>query len=68
MTRLPGSRLLAFARLWFDESTIVRVFEPLVADWQRDCGEARPIFRWMLRYLAGAAAFLVALCAAHPSS
>lgn len=33
---LPGTRLLAIARLWSDEATIDRVFEPLVADWQAE--------------------------------
>jgi hypothetical protein len=30
------ARALAFARRWFDEATVHRVFEPLVADWQRE--------------------------------
>ena len=29
---LPGTRLLAVARLWFDAPTVDGVFEPLVAD------------------------------------
>lgn len=31
---LPGDRLLAIARLWFDAGVVERAFEPLVADWQ----------------------------------
>jgi len=37
---LPGTRLLAFTRLWFDERVIGCVFEPLVADWQREFSNA----------------------------
>jgi hypothetical protein len=37
---LPGMRLLAIARLWFDKATIDRVFEPLVADWQAEYASA----------------------------
>jgi hypothetical protein len=36
----PGTRLLRFARMWFDEHTVAHVFEPLVADWQREWEEA----------------------------
>lgn len=37
---LPGTRLLRLARAWFDDATVVRVFEPLVADWQREVATA----------------------------
>jgi hypothetical protein len=30
------SRALAFASRWFDERTVAIVFEPLIADWQRE--------------------------------
>ncbi len=33
---MPGTRLLAFARLWFSPVVVATVFEPLVADWQRE--------------------------------
>lgn len=33
---MPGTRLLAFARRWFPPSIVASVFEPLVADWQRE--------------------------------
>jgi hypothetical protein len=36
MARLPGVRLLRVANDWFDAATVARVFEPLVADWQRE--------------------------------
>ena len=32
----PGSRWLAFASRWFDERTVASVFEPLIADYQRE--------------------------------
>jgi hypothetical protein len=35
-TDLPGTRLLAGARRWFDHDTVATVFEPLVADWQHE--------------------------------
>jgi len=43
--RLPGTRLLAFACLWFDERTVSTVLEPLVADWQRQWDDATPAQR-----------------------
>ena len=33
---MPGDRLLRFVRRWFDKGTVAIVFEPLVADWQRE--------------------------------
>lgn len=33
---LPGTRLLAFARLMVEPSAVARVLEPLGADWQRE--------------------------------
>ena len=33
---MPGERLLDIARAWFDEATVVRVFEPLIADLQKE--------------------------------
>ena len=57
--RLPGTRLLAFARLWFEERTLSGVFEPLVGDWQRDVQAARTQgsahwinLRWRFAFLA----------------
>lgn len=37
----PGARLLHLARAWFDEGTVTRVFEPLIADWQREWADAQ---------------------------
>lgn len=48
---MPGRRLLAMASAWFDEATVSRVFEPLIADWQREhvtlsgVGRARSVLR-----------------------
>lgn len=57
--RLPGTRLLAFARLWFDERTLSSVFEPLVADWQGEAQAAPTLnsahwinLRWRFAFLA----------------
>lgn len=57
---MPGHRLLAIARLWLDDDLVRRVLEPLVADWQQDCRDARTARARMLRYLTGAAAFAMA--------
>jgi hypothetical protein len=37
---IPGRRSLAFASGWFDAPTVSRVFEPLIADWQREWTDA----------------------------
>lgn len=37
---MPGTRLMLFARRWFPASTVASVFEPLVADWQRQWNDA----------------------------
>ena len=42
---MPGIRLMHFARRWFPSSTVSSVFEPLVADWQREWKEATPTGR-----------------------
>ena len=34
------NRALAFASRWFDEATVRRTFEPLIADWQREWHDA----------------------------
>lgn len=66
---LPGTRLLAVARLWFDEPSIRDVFEPLVADWQRESLTATgwPARRTIdLRYgLASAGVLFMMLSARH---
>lgn len=40
-------RALAFASLWFDDTTVHRVFEPLIADWDRECAEATREKKWL---------------------
>jgi hypothetical protein len=42
---MPGTRLMHFARRWFPPSTVSSVFEPLVADWQRQWNDATPAER-----------------------
>jgi len=56
---LPGTSLLAFARLWFSPAIVATVFEPLVADWQGEAQAARTRasahwinVRWRLAFLA----------------
>ena len=58
-TSLPGTRLLAFASRWFEPGVVASVFEPLVADWQREWREASRARRPSVR-LRGAVAFVVA--------
>lgn len=42
---MPGTRLLHFARRWFPSAIVSSVFEPLVADWQRQWNDATPAQR-----------------------
>lgn len=53
------SRALAFASRWFDAATVERVFEPLVADWQREWQDASG-FRRGFVHLRALTAFLCA--------
>lgn len=63
---LPGTHLLAIARLWFDEATVSTVFEPLVADWQREyLGAPTPRARHV-RYWCGAYSFAAAVARCAP--
>lgn len=39
---MPGTRLIEFAHRWFPPSMVSSVFEPLVADWQRQWNDATP--------------------------
>lgn len=62
---MPGTSLLAFARRWFPPSTVSSVFEPLVADWQRQWSDATPAQRrWV--DLKGRAAFAATLAMMTP--
>jgi hypothetical protein len=65
MTAVPGTRLLAFASRWFDAPTVSRVFEPLVADWQREWIDAASSRRALVR-VRGIAAFVCAVAVAAP--
>lgn len=62
---LPGHRALAFARRWFDPATVHRVFEPLIADWQREWQDAPPSRRTRIS-IHGLAAFACALVVSSP--
>ena len=54
----PGSRLLTFAAQWFDDATVARVFEPLIADYQREWADAAPAQRAWIR-LSGVSAIAI---------
>ena len=59
------TRALAFASRWFDEATVRRTFEPLIADWQREWLNAPPSHRaWVT--IRGAAAFVSAVAMLSP--
>ncbi|MEY4093223.1 MAG: hypothetical protein RLZZ53_422 [Acidobacteriota bacterium] len=60
-----ASRALAFASRWFDEATVRRVFEPLVADWQREWQEASGAHRRSVR-VRGFVAFVCAVFVSSP--
>ena len=63
--RIPGSTLLRCSAQWFDTGTVARVFEPLVADWQREWNDAPPSRRAWIR-LRGVAAFGCAVAVSMP--
>lgn len=65
MTAVPGARLLAIASRWFDASSMSSVFEPLVADWQREWINATPSRRALIRG-RGVAAFACAVAVSMP--
>jgi hypothetical protein len=56
---------LAFARRWFDERTVANVFEPLLADHQREWLDAAPAARLRV-VMRTAAAFVIAMLAVAP--
>ena len=49
---MSGTRLIAFASRWFEPAfepaVVASVFEPLVADWQRESCEATPAHRRLI--------------------
>lgn len=63
---LPGTRALAFVSRWFDSQTVATVFEPLIADWQREWHDAAGPRR-MGVWTRGAGALLVSMIAVSPS-
>lgn len=62
----PGTRALAFVARWFDQSTVSNVFEPLIADWQREWHEANLIDRRVV-WVRGVSALLISIIAASPN-
>ena len=61
----PGSRLYRFASRWFDERTVARVFEPLLADYQREWAEASAARRRLVT-IRTVVAFIVSAMALAP--
>jgi hypothetical protein len=59
------SRALAFASRWFDPDTVRRIFEPLIADWQREWQDAPPARRWRVS-VRGLCAFVCAVVVSSP--
>ena len=59
------SRALVFAQRWFDAGTVQRIFEPLIADWQREWQDASPSRRARVS-LRGLAAFICAVIVSSP--
>ena len=64
---MPGDRLLLLARRWFDAGTAERVFEPLLADSQRECAELSGRPRMVCR-VKGVAAFATAFVVTFAST
>ena len=60
------NRALAFASRWFDEATVRRTFEPLIADWQRECQDASGARRLWVS-LRGLSAFICAVAISSPT-
>jgi hypothetical protein len=58
-------RLLAFASRWFDPATVTNVFEPMLADWQREWLDANPTRRRLIT-VRGYAVFAMTVIAATP--
>lgn len=58
-------RLLAFASRWFDPTTVATVFEPMLADWQREWLDATPSRRPLI-VARGYAAFAMTALASAP--
>jgi hypothetical protein len=60
------TRALSFVTRWFDEATVRRTFEPLIADWERELLDTPPSRR--VRVSAGGlAAFICAVIVTSPS-
>jgi hypothetical protein len=60
------TRALAFASRWFDPATVHRVFEPLIADWQREWYRAAGVQRTKVT-IRGLSAFICAAMVSWPS-
>ena len=58
---MPGTRLLALVSRWFEPAIVAGVFEPLVADWQREWQAAPRAARVMVRARGTIAFILTAL-------
>jgi hypothetical protein len=63
---MPGSRALAFASRWFPPATVSTVFEPLIADWQREWRDAPRAQRLAIQF-KGVFAFGLASVVSTPA-
>jgi hypothetical protein len=63
---VPGLRAFAFAARWFDPATVSRVFEPLVADWQREWIDT-PRRRRPIVHAKGMLSFCIAAIVSTPA-
>ena len=59
------SRALAFVSRWFDPATVARVFEPLIADWQREWIDA-PKAERLIVHSRGMLSFFIAAMVSTP--
>jgi len=60
------SRALAFASRWFEPQTVARVFNPLVADWQREWADA-PKSRRLIVHIRGILSLCIAIIVCTPA-
>jgi hypothetical protein len=60
------SRALAFVSRWFDPATVSRVFDPMIADWQRELLDTPPSRRVRVG-VRGLSAFICAVLVSSPA-
>lgn len=65
MRNVPGQRALAFVSRWFEPDVVSTVFEPLIADWQRQWDESGPSQRPLV-WIGGTSALVTSALVATP--